>query len=223
MRRTYNRELLNDPRTDEFWLPIRTLKMARALFAGGSTCEQIARLVLASAKAPEKSAVLNLPESERLAVVMMRLEMADPASDEHDDYKRLLARIRGRREYERRKARMTEEDKEATRERGRENMRRRREDPEYMQQSREYANAAYHRRKEADPVGYEEMLIKQRRYYYEMKKMPEGRAKLKEYQRRGQEARKQRKAVDPWFLEKERAYARAASKRYRDRQKAKCK
>ena len=221
LRKPYNRELLNDPRTDEFWLPIRTLKMARRLFASGRTCEEIARAILESARDSKKSAIMRLPESERLAVLMTRLEMANPESDEHGDYKQLLARIQGRRAYARRKASMTEEDKEAERTRLRELMRKRREDPEYMQRHREYAVKSYHRKKEKDPVGYEEMLIQKRSDYLERMKTPEGRAQIKEIRDRHTEKRKQRRKKDSWFLEKERALARKRSQRFWARKKSK--
>ena len=221
LRKPYNRELLNDPRTDEFWLPVRTLKKARQLFASGRTCEEIARAILASARDSKKSAIMRLPESERLAVLMTRLEMANPESDEHGDYKQLLARIQGRRAYARRKASMTEEDKEAERTRLRELMRKRREDPEYMQRHREYAVKSYHRKKEKDPVGYEEMLIQKRSDYLERMKTPEGRAQIKEIRDRHTEKRKQRRKEDSWFLEKERALARKRSQRFWARKKSK--
>ena len=219
LQKPYKRELLNDPRTDEFWLPIRTLKMARRLFASGRTCEEIARLILASSRDTTKSAILNLPESERVAVVMTRLEMADPASEEHDDYKQLLARITGRRAYARRKASMTEAEKEAERTRVRELMRKRRESPEYMQRHRDYAVKYYHRKKEEDPVGYEEMLLKQRARYVEQKKTPEGQAQIKQNRERHAEKRKQRRKEDFVFLEKERALARKRARRFWARQR----
>lgn len=220
LAKSYNRELLNDPRTDEFWLPIRTLKMARRLFASGRTCEEIARAILESARDSKKSAIMRLPESERLAIIMTRLEMANPESDEHEDYKQLLARIQGRRAYARRKASMTEAEKEAERTRVREIMRkRRREEPEYMQRHREYAVKSYHRKKEKDPVGYEEMLLKQRARYVEQKKTPEGRAQIKQNRERHAEKRKQRRKEDPCFLEKERALARKRQRRFWARQR----
>lgn len=195
--------------------------MARRLFASGRTCEEIARLILASSRDSKKSAILNLPESERLAVLMTRLEMADPASEEHDDYKQLLARIQGRRAYARRKASMTEADKEAERTRVRELMRKRREDPGYMQRHREYAVAYYHRLKEANPGSYEEMLIKKQSRYVELRKTPEGRARIKRNRERHAEKRKQRRKEDPWFLEKERALARKRAQRFQARKKSK--
>ena len=116
---------------------------------------------------------------------------------------------------------MTEADKEAERTRVSELMRKRREDPGYMQRHREYALKSYHRKKEKDPVGYEEMLIQKRSDYLERMKTPEGRAQIKEIRDRYTEKRKQRRKEDSWFLEKERALARKRARRFWARKKSK--
>ena len=210
------RKLLNDPKNDVYALPIRTLKRARHQFKYGRTGDQIARGILMQMRKLadgdevwlERCPVLQLPENDQLAVIVSRVEMADPQSIDHHDYKRLLRRLSARRYYKRQQARMTDEEREVYLAKKREYSR------QFYKRNPDY-NSNYQKRREEDPVGYLEHLEYQRQYRENAKSTPEGRARLAEHARRGRAKRKERMKTDPWFRESELQKHRQHQRRYR--------
>lgn len=218
-----HREILNDPKTDEFYVPHQALKMARRLFVKGYKCEEIARAVLKNMRDPSRHGVLRVPESDRLAIVMSRVEMADPQSNQHSEYQALLKRLQRRRAHRRYTAKQTPEQRAATkaahRAQCRDYMRRQRADPEKAEKHRREVREANRRRRLEDPDAYQRQLAYNREYRRKMKETPEGRARIKAYQDRSEAKRKHRIETDPSYAVQAAMSRKWACKRHREKKK----
>ena len=219
-------DILNDPKTDKYWIPIRALKRARHQFKGGMSCENIASSILMQMRKLaeqddvwyERCPVLQMDEDEQLAIVMSRVDMANPESEDHDDYKRLLRRLVARKSYRVRVSKMTEEEKEEIRRKKNESRRKYLEtNPEAIEKGRKYGRERYRKMRDEDPERYLEFLAKQRKYQKDAKATPEGKARYDANSRRGKERKKERMKSDPWFREQELQKRRQYSKRYREK------
>ena len=218
-------DILNDPKTDKYWIPIRALKRARCQFKRGMSCEKIASDILMQMRNLaqkddiwyERCPVLQMDEDEQLAIVMSRVEMADPNSDDHEDYKRLLRRLVARKSYRTLWNQMTEEEKNETRRKKNEIRQKLRDtNPEYVERNRTYSRERYRKMRAEEPERYLEFLAKQRKYQKDARATPDGKARYDANSRRGKEKKKERMKNDPWFRERELQRRRQYSKRYRE-------
>ena len=214
-------DLLNDPKTDEYALPLGVLKKARCKFKAGQTCEEIAKGILGfmhrtAVKKPnwlDRFPVLSLPKDDQLTIVMSRLEMADPNSPEQKNYQRLLRRFTGRKYHKKAAENMTPEERAVYLAKKREYTRRHLENnPEARERNREYSRDRQNKLKEEDLDAY---LEYHKNYREKLRSTPEGRARMKENMYRGIENRKKRMAEDPWYREKQLQYRRNWAKRNR--------
>lgn len=222
------KEILNDPKTDAYAIPLRVLKRSLHMFKRGMSCEEIARAYLGmirkmakdDASLVERLPVLCLPREDQLSVIMTRLEMADQKSPEHGDYKRLLQRLNQRRYNKRRLENMTEAERQVDLAKRRGYMRRYKlENPEVMEENRVKFQSWYQHQKENDPVGHEARLAQQRERYDRTKITPEGKSKMRMATEKFRAKQRARMDADPEYREEVLRKQREYKRRYRQKKK----
>lgn len=217
------RKILNDPKTDEFYIPVRALKRAYKMIKNGKPRQTVALMIVeqmnkAAVRRPEvveRFPWLKEHHRAQFKIINRRLRMVDPDCEEFADYTRLLNRFRSRKHEKKRTRFATEAQKEAQRKRHREYQRERRKNPEILERNRRYTREHYQRRKEEDPMEHEVYLYYKRVKRREDKKDPVKLARLQEHARVSQQKRKARYHSDPQYREEEKAKNRARYHRRR--------
>lgn len=216
------RKILNDPKTDSFYIPVNSLKRARTLIKQGIPRQRVAIEIVRQANnaalrdptVKDRHPFLKEHPKAQFKIINRRLKMADPNCEESETYTPLLNRLRARKHEAKRMKNATEADLEARRKRHRDYQRKRREDPVQRDRNRQLAKEHYHRRKDEDPVEHEYYLALKRVRRQEDKKDPVKLARLQEQARVSQKKRRDRYHSDPEYREQELAKNR---ERYRKR------
>ena len=209
--------LFNDPKYDEYALPLPWLLKCRELFKKGATLEQIRvqllvdmeRMVKNKPQLLDKLPVMKLPPDERQVIIGVRIMMADPTSEEYPQLVKLRTRFRGRKHEKRnwdtilaRRRKIYHQTKEQ------------RKTPEYRERQKKYQRDWYQRIKTEDPLRHRKMLEAYRRRRAKDKEDPVKLAKLKASARKASEKRQHRMATDPQYRKEE---CRKRNERYRKR------
>lgn len=209
--------MLNDPKHDEYAIPVELLKNARKSMKKGATREQAAAevvslLEMCVEKEPsirEHIALLKLNLVQQHIVVEDRLRLVDTNCEESKDYTLLLNRLRSRRHDQHHRRELTEEELVERRKKHNAYMRERRKDPKIRQKLRRGAIKAYHKRKANDPEAHEQYLAEKRQQRKEDLKDPEKVKRYKESAKKYEKTRQERYHTDPKFRDECRARARA--------------
>ena len=205
--------LLNDPKTDDFYIPVHTLIRAHKLIRGGKPRQVVARMIINAMNAEasknpqlrDRHPILREDFKSQLSIVDWRLQIADPECEDHEDYTLLLNRIRSRRHEENRRANLTPAEIMARRKRYRDYQRKRRKDPIQRELNRQRAREDYRKRRDENPMDHEVYLYNKRMKRLEDKKDPVKLERFREHAIISREKRKERYYSDPEFREQERA------------------
>ena len=211
--------MLNDPKYDDYAVPVELLKHARKLIKQGATREQAAGAVvdlLEKAIELQPESVKDLPLIQldnclmQYILVLERLKIVDPECEESEGWTRLLNRIRGREHDKRRRKDLSEEELERRRRYHTEYMReRRKNDPKILEEGRRASREHYRKRRDTDPEAHAAYLEEKRQQRIKDKADPVKAQRFQKHAKKSWKQRQERYHSDPEYRADQQAAARA--------------